>query len=412
MHSLIRKVAACLCFIFCAVWWGHTYFYRDPGSVFFDKTRAYEQRYSQYRKAETEQAIDQYSSLEPEDGHGKAGPNATLCIGISSVKRQHSQYLETTVGSILHGLTAEERADLFVSVLIAETDPQEHPSWSQDGWMSKAVDDMHTYNVSAQEKQYLQDLEETASFSEKGIYDYVHALRQCYETGTPYIGIFEDDIMLAEGWLIRTLLGIQQIPPSDPTQWLFMRLFNQERSTGWASRSIGGNNEHWISIAIGLCITVPVLLLRRQWPWARTHLDLGTLGVVALILNPALVVFFFQSGKASLLPPSPGVFNEPFGCCSQAMIFPRTEVSSLMEYLQAKKQGQVDLLLNDLAVEGGLTRYALYPVQAQHIGLDSSRMTEAQEAQAIWSMAYEDLDPVALERYHQRMTKEYYGSLV
>ncbi|KAK5725234.1 hypothetical protein LTR17_013103 [Elasticomyces elasticus] len=409
MHSLIRKVAACLCFIFCAVWYGHIYFYRDPGSVFFDKTRAYEQRYSQYRKAEVEQFI---TGLEPHDGYGKAGPNATLCIGISSVKRQHSQYLKTTVGSLLHGLTAEERADLFVSVLIAETDPEKHPSWSQDAWMSKTVDDMHNYNVSAQEKQYLQGLEETASFSEKGIYDYVHVLRQCYETGTPYIGIFEDDIMLAKGWLIRTLLGVQQISSSDPGQWLLMRLFNQERSTGWASRSIGGNNEHWISIAIGLCITVPVLLLRRQWPWARTHLNLGTLGVVALILNPVLVVSFFQSGKASLLPPSPGVFNEPFGCCSQAMIFPRTEVPSLMEYLQAKKQGQVDLLLNDLAREAGLTRYALYPVQAQHIGLDSSRMTEAQEAQAIWSMAYEDLDPVALERYHQRMTKKYYSSLV
>ena len=65
-----------------------------------------------------------------------------------------------------------------------------------------------------------------------------------------------------------------------------------------------------------------------------------------------------------------------------------------------------DLFLDDLAIEAGLKRYALYPVQAQHIGLDSARMTLEKEAQAIWSMAYEDLNPLALRRlllaYHLR----------
>jgi hypothetical protein len=69
-----------------------------------------------------------------------------------------------------------------------------------------------------------------------------------------------------------------------------------------------------------------------------------------------------------MLPPSPGVFNEPFGCCSQAMIFPRQQVPVLIDFLRRKQKGQVDLLLNELAIERGLARYALYPVQAQHIG--------------------------------------------
>ena len=227
---------------------------------------------------------------------------------------------------------------------------------------------MNTYNVSAQERECLQGLELKGNYAEKGVYDYIYALRQCYETEAPFIGIFEDDVMLANGWLVRTLLGVRQISKTILNRWLFMRLFNQERSTGWASRRVGGNNEHWIIIAIGLCISVSVLLLRRHWPLARTHLDLGTLGVVVLILNPALVILAFQSGKASISPPSPGVFDEPFGCCSQAMIFPRTQVPPLIDYLEAKKQGQVDSLLNSLAEDAGLPRYALYPVQAQHIG--------------------------------------------
>jgi hypothetical protein len=36
-------------------------------------------------------------------------------------------------------------------------------------------------------------------------------------------------------------------------------------------------------------------------------------------------------------------------------------------------------------------------------------MTESNEAQAIWSMAYEASDPATLERVHQQMVREYYG---
>jgi hypothetical protein len=113
---------------------------------------------------------------------------------------------------------------------------------------------------------------------------------------------------------------------------------------------------------------VPALLARRRWFFARTYLDLETVAVVVLLLNPALVILFFQSGKASLLPPQPGVFDEPFGCCSQAMVFSRTQVPLLLDFLGEQSKGQIDLMLDQLAQETGLTRYASYPVQAQHIG--------------------------------------------
>lgn len=37
-------------------------------------------------------------------------------------------------------------------------------------------------------------------------------------------------------------------------------------------------------------------------------------------------------------------------------------------------------------------------------------MTLEKEAQAIWSMAYEDFNPIKLKRDHGRMLREYYGS--
>jgi GR25 family glycosyltransferase involved in LPS biosynthesis len=254
-------------------------------------------------------------------------------------------------------------------VLIAESDPDVHPSWHQD-WIHQAVDDLYSYNISHGEKDRLRLLKETGQYAEKGVYDYIYSMRRCFETGAPYIGMFEDDILLADGWMIRTLQSLSQIPSINDEEhpWLFVRLFNQERSTGWASHQIGGNNEAWIVLGIALGIAVPSLFVRRKWHTARMYLDLETVAVVALLLNPALVILFFQCGKASMLPPSPGVFDEPFGCCSQAMIFPRTQVPLLLGFLEEIRKGQIDLLLDQLAHETGLTRYALYPVQVQHIG--------------------------------------------
>lgn len=262
---------------------------------------------------------------------------------------------------------------MYLSVLIAEDHPENHPSWNQ-AWMHHAVDELYTYNISAAERTRLRNIVDESGFAKKGIYDYIYALRRCHEIGTPYIGMFEDDILLADGWLVRTLVGLQRIFASEGAlnSWLFMRLFNQERSIGWASRYIGGNNEHWIIAGIGICIWVVIFFARRWWTFARTHIDMGTVWVLILVLNPALVILFFQCGKASMLPPSAGVFDEPFGCCSQAMIFPREQVPSVIEFLQEKQQGQIDLLLNHLALETGLKRYALYPVQAQHIGKTQS----------------------------------------
>ncbi|KAF4471296.1 integral membrane [Fusarium albosuccineum] len=408
MSSLALKSAICLAFLLSLACFGRLNFYRDPGSVFYDESRAFGTGYSAHRRAEAQQIIDTYTSANNDLFTDRSDANKSLCIGINSVKRRKTQYLQTTIGSLLHGLTEQERADLYISILIAETDPTRHPTWNEE-WVHRAVDDVYTYQVNATQRQHLRHLEETGRYGEKGVFDYTYALQRCYDTGAPYIGMFEDDIVLADGWMVRTLQGVQQIPRADTKQhpWLFMRLFNQERSIGWASRDIGGNSEHWIILGIGLGISLPFLLARKRWKGARKHLDLGTLFVVVVILVPGLVVLFYQSGKASLLPPSPGVFNEPFGCCSQAMIFPRDQVPLLIKSLRAKRQGQVDLMLDEFATSNGLDRYALYPVQAQHIGIDSARNTVKGEAQAIWSMAFEDLDPEVLEKEHRQMVKNY-----
>ncbi|KID75973.1 integral membrane protein, partial [Metarhizium brunneum ARSEF 3297] len=290
MWSLCRKLVASLALISCAVWYAQTHFYRDPGSRFFDPSRAYEQKYSRHRRAEVQQFIEQYASAgaaHDAPTRGESGAGRSLCVTFTSVRRQRIQYVETAVASALGNLLPQERADA----------------------------------------EHLETLEDKREFAEKGVFDYIYALEACAQTDTPYIGILEDDVLLADGWLARALLGLRDIS---------------------------------------------------------------------------------NCGKASVWPPSRGVVDEPFGCCSQVMVFPREQVASLVRFLGTRR-GQVDLLLNEWAEEAGLARYALYPVMAQHMGVDSARGTVVDEAQAIWSMAFEDLEPARLDRDHRRMVKEYYG---
>lgn len=276
-------------------------------------------------------------------------------------------HYQAAIGSLLTGLTPIERSDLYLTVLNANTNATEHPTWNKE-WLERIVDDAYTYDVEPDTLAHLQNLEETANYAEKGVFDYVYALKRCLDTQTPYILMLEDDILFARGWFVRTLQGLQEIKSTVTKPWLYMRLFNQERSTGWASRDIGGNNEHWIVLGVASTILGAALLARRWRRGSASHVDFGTLLVIALFTTPCLVILFFQSGKASLLPPSPGVHEEGFGCCSQALVFPREQVSSLIQFLEESGQGQVDLLINDSANKQGLARYALYPVQLQHMG--------------------------------------------
>ena len=205
-----------------------------------------------------------------------------------------------------------------------------------------------------------------------------------------------------------------------------MRLFNQERSTGWSSHNIGGNNEHWISLAVGLPVLVGLLLIRHRSRSLRPHLDDWTLGVISLLVIPAFVILFFKAGKASLLPPAPGVIEESFGCCAQGLVFPRDRVPDLINYLRKRHAGQIDTLLDDLADQANLTKHALYPVQLQHVGtsmensspqsntkdailgIQSARGTVSKEAQAIWSMAFEQGNAETLRQEHADLVKIIY----
>lgn len=279
---------------------------------------------------------------------------------------------KTTIGSILEGLQPEERSDLYLSVLFTNTNPTIHPAWEQS-WLDKLVDQYYTYPGPDVLYQDLFRLEVTNSHAEKGIVDYTYALQNCYQQGARYVVMFEDDIILADGWFAHTLRALQDIENSSlkiPAEWLFMRLFNDEGFLGWGSQVIGSHNEFWITLGIVSGILGAVAIAKPRSKWARKHMVTGRLCVICLLAVPAFVILFFQAGKASALSSSPGVWEEPFGSfSSQGLVYPKWQIPRVVDYLRSKHRGQVDHLLQDLARETGLARHSLYPSQIQHIGM-------------------------------------------
>ncbi|KAI4850108.1 hypothetical protein E4T44_02938 [Aureobasidium sp. EXF-8845] len=382
-------------------------FYRDPGSAFFDENRAFTRDHSAYREEQSVKFLERFSE-HPQ----KASASPSLCAAFLSVKRTGEQPLDLAVASALEGMFPQERADIHVGVLFAHTNPEDHPSW-RNPRLRNLVDEAFSYNTTLEDYAMLQDLEISHDYKRKGVFDYAYGLEYCLNTTTsPYIAIFEDDIIFAVGWLVYTLNNLSNLEKRLATRvqdWLFLRLFNQERSIGWASQKIGGNHELIITIAIAILLVSFISILKRYNPRVDRYMDNWTLTLVCLVIIPAFIILFYRAGKASLLPPRPGIRDEAFGCCSQGLVFPRGAALSIVDMLKHRGSGQVDLILNDIADDKGLIRYAQYPVMMQHLGRNSVRGTVDRETQAIWSMAFEQLSPYQLEVQHLELSRYRYG---
>jgi hypothetical protein len=102
----IKALVLCVVFLSLACLYGSVTFYRDPGSVFFDSTRAYERRYSLHRELEsvrfrnvTESAIQNITGdAKNTSSHYdpiKSGTEPQICASFITIARNVSrQYID------------------------------------------------------------------------------------------------------------------------------------------------------------------------------------------------------------------------------------------------------------------------------------------------------------------------------
>lgn len=249
-----------------------------------------------------------------------------------------------------------------------------HPAYHS--WLENVIDESFTAkeNVYPSKWQHLIALERDKKFHEKSALDYAIALQRCVTNSTsPYVALFEGDVILADGWFARAMVGLRDIKEKfemNGKMWLDMRLFNEERSTGWASNGLLANNVLWISLGVDVAVVLVALVLKRTNRAVGSLFTPLSLLIICLFTVPGFVILFFQAGKASMLPPSAGVKREDgFGCCNQGLVFARENVADLASYLDEKSTSMPhDNAMMEYTRQKRLARFAMYPMSVQHVG--------------------------------------------
>lgn len=389
---------------------------RDPTSIFFRPRVGYAPTYSNVRKDQAEAFIDAASN-------GTIGPvpnneRKKLCVGIPSIAREGEVYLRTAVGSILEGLTPEERGEIHLIVFIPHSDPTIHSAYKEQ-WLPDLANEVLTYEVSEEQMNHIKEMENEAGlFREKGLYDYSYLLKACYKESTPYIAMFEDDIVAMDGWYHRTMAAVEKaetlsaLRKEAEPDFLYLRLFYTEEFFGW-------NTEDWRTYMFysSIVVAIPMILLlalRSTSPTAKRLLT-NRIILMSAPISIAVTLFFFSIGRITVLPLPTGVNYMPkYGCCSQGFVFPREKAMKLVHWFEEKKYGFVDMLTEEFADQNGELRWAITPSVIQHIGRKSSKVDDygpkskwgMSVAEKIWNFGFEKYDAEELRIEHDRIAHQ------
>lgn len=180
--------------------------WRDPTSVFYRVHSAHSPEYSTYRIQQAAEYVESMSdySVDRELQRQRVRPNPPeLCIGIPTVQRRGISYLKSTLGSLQHGLTPEERDVLYFVVFVAHANQSNHNEYNQP-WLVAMADELPSYHNVA-----LAQTMSNQSHEVKSKYDYSIVLEACANTGAPYAMMLEDDVVFLDGWWPRVARALE-----------------------------------------------------------------------------------------------------------------------------------------------------------------------------------------------------------
>jgi hypothetical protein len=168
-NSPVGYTLACTLLVWLLIFAGcKQLLWRDPHAAFFQEEGVYDLRYSLVRQAEAHTYINDAefnTTLLLPNKQDKPPP--VICAAYATFRRGGREYLNESIGTMLEGLTKEERSILDVRVLFAHTDPTVHSDWGK-GWLH-VLDNWSGYNVSQEQLEHLRELENVKNFYEKGV---------------------------------------------------------------------------------------------------------------------------------------------------------------------------------------------------------------------------------------------------
>lgn len=174
---------------------------------------------------------------------------------------------------------------------------------------------------------------------------------------------------------------------------------------------MGWNSEEWLiylswSVAAAGVLAAVLIALRKTRPATKLCHTFGLRRVV-LSFYCALVtaiLLFFALGRMTVLPVPIGVREmAKFGCCGQALVFPRTKALELVSYFHNRGTGFMDVVTEEYAERRDELRFSITPSLVQHVGRESSKHTERGPIlkEGIWSFRFERYDGEVLKKEHE-----------
>ena len=366
----------------------------DPTSYFFDTRHGHDRIYSTTREQQAAKFIESANALTRQHT-----PTAepTLCLGVATVSRPDKQYIGSTIGSLLEGLSDAERRHIHFVFFIAHTDQHVHPVYGEK-WVETLPDTLLSYEGNATELAKIRKWEVERDYRAKGLYDYSYLLQKCYETGATYIAMVEGDVLAVDGWYPRAIAATETVDTeatwdNEKSSWLYIRMFYTEMYLGWNIEELPVY-VGWSVLAF-LVLTMSLIGLRARSKILQRELTNPTLAVITLVCLPACITLYFLAGRGIVQPMEAGVrpMNN-FGCCSQGFIFSRHVVPLILDRIQHHTVEYIDMLMEAVAGADGLARWVVVPSLLQHIGGQSSKGDEIADsrAQMIWSFGFELYD--------------------
>ena len=410
---------------FLCVEYGRHHFYRDPGSRFFDRTRAFNKWYSNVRLEEAAALVQIYNRTNAPEFKRQASTDPPfMCVGMNTIVRPSDLvYARDTLASLLAGLNQKERDMLYVMPLIGHINATDHPMYDEP-WLSHVADRVLTYQTSEtlSKPTYnrIEELElerkKTGQLDrEKQLTDYTHLLRACAATGATYITMVEDDVVAVDGWFHRTREALEALDKkAGPEGWFYLRLFYSENYLGFNREDV-----LWYCSYIALYAIITLSVFKIVMNYVRQHRR-GT--IIAQKSGPTLLMatcisywlavqFVFTSGKIALLGNRHGLIYMPMhGCCAQGITYPNSKVAPLTAWFEKNRVGFVDTLAERLADEkpdgydvGG--RWAVSPSLMQHVGAESTKGDELL-AGTLWNFEFETYKKEQLRKAHEDVSKQ------
>jgi len=223
--------------------------------------------------------------------------------------------------------------------------------------------------------------------------------------------MFEDDIIVIDGWLAKTREAIKliaarsQVSTDKFWNWVYLRLFYTETAMSWENEDFWYYHM-WLTLALASSAgLVSLLALRRYAAPTKKHLDDFTVAAICIVTIPAFVALVFMCGKYSIFPPSTVFSLNKHGCCTQGLLFPRPQVPDLIKYLEERGNGQTDSMIEDYANRDAKQRIAMGKQLVQHVGLTSSRDNTFVNSQSTWAFWFETYDVQTLRREKEEVRR-------